>query len=369
MEWNIIKAASSSSSWDLGGLDQAAIIDEGSSSSSKGGFCVDLKLGHNGVSKVLATSSSSPSGSSKRARGMNSNNNGSHSTNVASCLVDGCNSDLGKCRDYHRRHKGSSVVQVHAVQVHVGNELGQQRIQEFDEGKRSCRKRLDGHNRRRRKPQAEGLVRSGSFLSNYQGTQMLPFSSSHAYPSTAMVTPTTLWNAEARSHHNQEVHHNLVDHKNDLFLGSSSTSNFKEGSKQQLAFLQGHHHNSTTIPQPPPPPPPPVSVSLGTIALSSSPLLDHDHDSRCALSLLSSPNTTRTSGNVLNPHQHNHHHHHRHHQMSSLMDQPLGLSLHDRNLEPMDPVLVPTSGSYHCPPMYNNTNEAPHHPFPFHWEQ
>lgn len=26
-------------------------------------------------------------------------------------------------------------------------------LEEFDEGKRSCRKRLDGHNRRRRKPQ------------------------------------------------------------------------------------------------------------------------------------------------------------------------------------------------------------------------
>lgn len=24
---------------------------------------------------------------------------------VPSCLVDGCNSDLSKCRDYHRRHK------------------------------------------------------------------------------------------------------------------------------------------------------------------------------------------------------------------------------------------------------------------------
>lgn len=42
-------------------------------------------------------------------------------------------------------------------------------LEEFDEGKRSCRKRLDGHNRRRRKPQPEPLSRSGSFLSNYQG--------------------------------------------------------------------------------------------------------------------------------------------------------------------------------------------------------
>lgn len=41
---------------------------------------------------------------------------------------------------------------------------------EFDEGKRSCRKRLDGHNRRRRKPQPDSLsLNSGRFHSSYQG--------------------------------------------------------------------------------------------------------------------------------------------------------------------------------------------------------
>lgn len=41
---------------------------------------------------------------------------------------------------------------------------------EFDEVKRSCRKRLDGHNRRRRKPQPDSLsVNSGRFLSGNTG--------------------------------------------------------------------------------------------------------------------------------------------------------------------------------------------------------
>lgn len=48
-------------------------------------------------------SSSSKSSSSttllKRSRAAK---NGAH---VPSCLVDGCISDLSKCRDYHRRHK------------------------------------------------------------------------------------------------------------------------------------------------------------------------------------------------------------------------------------------------------------------------
>lgn len=35
-------------------------------------------------------------------------------------------------------------------------------LQEFDEGKRSCRKRLAGHNRRRRKTHPDTVVNGGS---------------------------------------------------------------------------------------------------------------------------------------------------------------------------------------------------------------
>ena len=35
-------------------------------------------------------------------------------------------------------------------------------LQEFDEGKRSCRRRLAGHNRRRRKTHPESVVNGGS---------------------------------------------------------------------------------------------------------------------------------------------------------------------------------------------------------------
>lgn len=41
----------------------------------------------------------SSAGSSKRAKAPR------NMTQVVSCLVDGCNSDLGRCREYHRRHK------------------------------------------------------------------------------------------------------------------------------------------------------------------------------------------------------------------------------------------------------------------------
>ncbi|PPD75174.1 hypothetical protein GOBAR_DD27898 [Gossypium barbadense] len=120
---------------------------------------------------------SAPSSASfKRARPPGSGNQ------VPSCLVDGCTADLSKCRDYHRHHK---VCEVHSKTPKVSIRGQEQRfcqqcsrfhsLVEFDEGKRSCRKRLDGHNRRRRKPQPNALtVNSGSLLSN--PPQMTQFS-------------------------------------------------------------------------------------------------------------------------------------------------------------------------------------------------
>ncbi|KAL8137807.1 hypothetical protein V2J09_003808 [Rumex salicifolius] len=117
-------------------------------------------------------SSSSTSGSTKRARAAAGGGN-----QLASCLVDGCNSDLSKCRDYHRRHK---VCELHSKTARVTIGGREQRfcqqcsrfhsLAEFDEGKRSCRKRLEGHNRRRRKPQPDSAAaKPSNFMSNGSG--------------------------------------------------------------------------------------------------------------------------------------------------------------------------------------------------------
>ena len=45
-------------------------------------------------------------------------------------------------------------------------------LQEFDEGKRSCRRRLAGHNRRRRKAHPDTAVNGGS-LNNESGSSYL----------------------------------------------------------------------------------------------------------------------------------------------------------------------------------------------------
>ncbi|XP_014509709.1 squamosa promoter-binding-like protein 13A [Vigna radiata var. radiata] len=383
MDWNL-KAAS----WDLSEVDQANLPNmetvEGSSRygmfTSKGEFSVDLKLGqvgNSGTESVLTkskdavglskiTSSSSSSGSSKRARALG------NATQTVSCLVDGCHSDLSNCRDYHRRHK---VCEVHSktAQVTIGGQKQRfcqqcsrfHSLEEFDEGKRSCRKRLDGHNRRRRKPQAEPpLTRSGSFLSNYQGTQLLPFSSSHVYPSTTVMNPTwggIVASGDVRIHgHNQQ---------GELFLGTSPTG-YKEG--KQLAFLQADQTLNNQSPHLAG-----AYVGQAHMFMRSGPYSEssglrckmlcdsltssvHDSSSR-ALSLLSSPQP-HSPGNglsqIVNPH-------------SPLM-QPLGLSLHDGNsLGPVDPVLG-LNGSDHSSSMYNigsngsQGNEAPP-VFPFQW--
>ncbi|KAK7347365.1 hypothetical protein VNO80_21895 [Phaseolus coccineus] len=145
---------------------------------------IDLKLGRfadhgdaidPGFSKVLSSSESSTPPKRARVSGVHSQ--------TAYCQVYGCNKDLSSCKDYHKRHK---VCEVHSKTATVIVNGIEQRfcqqcsrfhlLAEFDDGKRSCRKRLAGHNERRRKPQM-GIHpgKSGRLLqpcgdSRFQGT-------------------------------------------------------------------------------------------------------------------------------------------------------------------------------------------------------
>ncbi|KAF8387707.1 hypothetical protein HHK36_026361 [Tetracentron sinense] len=90
-------------------------------------------------------------------------------SNRAVCQVQDCGADLSDSKDYHRRHKVCSL-HSKACKALVGNVM--QRfcqqcsrfhiLQEFDEGKRSCRRRLAGHNRRRRKTHPDAVVNGTS---------------------------------------------------------------------------------------------------------------------------------------------------------------------------------------------------------------
>ncbi|KAK4263616.1 hypothetical protein QN277_029005 [Acacia crassicarpa] len=80
------------------------------------------------------------------------------------CQVYGCNMDLSFSKEYHKRHR---VCDAHSKTAKVIVNGIEQRfcqqcsrfhlLAEFDDGKRSCRRRLAGHNQRRRKPQFDYL--------------------------------------------------------------------------------------------------------------------------------------------------------------------------------------------------------------------
>ncbi|THU57171.1 hypothetical protein C4D60_Mb03t00700 [Musa balbisiana] len=89
------------------------------------------------------------------------------------CQAEGCRADLSGAKHYHRRHK---VCEFHSKATVVVVGVSQQRfcqqcsrfhgLAEFDEAKRSCRKRLADHNRRRRKPQPPATMAEPSAPNN-----------------------------------------------------------------------------------------------------------------------------------------------------------------------------------------------------------
>ncbi|XP_062208953.1 squamosa promoter-binding-like protein 1 isoform X2 [Phragmites australis] len=98
---------------------------------------------------------------------------GACSSSPPSCQVDGCQADLSGARDYHKRHKvceahtRSSVVRIKSVEHRFCQQCSRfHLLQEFDEGKKSCRSRLARHNGRRRKVQPQAGVDANSMNEN-----------------------------------------------------------------------------------------------------------------------------------------------------------------------------------------------------------
>ncbi|KAJ4727211.1 Squamosa promoter binding-like protein [Melia azedarach] len=84
------------------------------------------------------------------------------SSNIPRCQAEGCNADLTHAKHYHRRHKvcefhskASTVIAAGLTQRFCQQCSRFHLLSEFDNGKRSCRKRLADHNRRRRKSQQQ----------------------------------------------------------------------------------------------------------------------------------------------------------------------------------------------------------------------
>ncbi|KAI3515469.1 hypothetical protein L1887_14365 [Cichorium endivia] len=89
-------------------------------------------------------------------------NGGGSNSATRCCQAEKCSSDLGEAKQYHRRHR---VCEFHAkAQAAIVGGIHQRfcqqcsrfhELSEFDEAKRSCRRRLAGHNERRRKNSME----------------------------------------------------------------------------------------------------------------------------------------------------------------------------------------------------------------------
>ncbi|CAL5399243.1 unnamed protein product [Camellia sinensis] len=182
---------------------------------------IDLKLGRLGDWKEAKNSifsnersvlsSSGSSLKSKRARLENL------SSQNPVCQVHGCNKDLSSSKSYHKRHK---VCDIHSKTARVIVNSIEQRfcqqcssfgfhlLAEFDDGKRSCRKRLAGHNERRRKPQLDFVSgKPHKLLRYYDGARFLrtplPKRSSFVFPD---MLPGGYFSSEGNAQGNQSDH-------------------------------------------------------------------------------------------------------------------------------------------------------------------
>ncbi|KAJ9538503.1 hypothetical protein OSB04_031236 [Centaurea solstitialis] len=168
----------------LGFEDRGGMVEEGSVLS--GEAMIGLNLGrqtYDSRDKVrpamgsfpFVSNSSSCSPIMKRSRALNQS---SHSPR---CQVEGCNLDLASAKDYHRRHRicsdhsKSATVVVDGMERRFCQQCSRLHdLSEFDDRKRSCRRRLYAHNARRRRPQSEDIQFSSThrkprvgFLANH----------------------------------------------------------------------------------------------------------------------------------------------------------------------------------------------------------
>ncbi|RZC59765.1 hypothetical protein C5167_007071 [Papaver somniferum] len=248
---------------------------------------------------MFSTSSSSAAAATalssvKRARSSSSSNG----VQVPSCLVDGCNADLSKCREYHRRHK---VCEAHSKTPKVLVAGQEQRFcQQCSRNNGYClilgNFAVDFH------VLVEIVINEIVF--GRQGTRILPFANPQVFPSTTVTSPS--WHAVVKteeeiitdSNHLQSHYAN----RQNMFPGSFSRTN-KEG--KQFPFLQANEHGNRMVPEVSSCQPLINNVAACSENISSnsrklfSDGLTRILDSDCALSLLSSPPSQQRSGSSL----------------------------------------------------------------------
>ncbi|XP_052173256.1 squamosa promoter-binding-like protein 9 [Diospyros lotus] len=163
------------------------------------------------------------------------------------CQVEGCEVDLSDAKAYYSRHK---VCGMHSKSPKVIVAGLEQRfcqqcsrfhlLPEFDQGKRSCRRRLAGHNERRRKPPPGSLLssrygrQSPAVFENSRGAFLMDFSSytprftgRDSWPTTRASDQVSGNQPTATGKFLPHLWQNESENPPDLFLqGSSNGANY-----------------------------------------------------------------------------------------------------------------------------------------------
>ncbi|CAN4124627.1 unnamed protein product [Withania somnifera] len=190
---------------------------------------------------------------------------------VPVCQVHGCNKDLSSSKDYHKRHKvcdehsKTAIVIVNGIEQRFCQQCSRfHLLAEFDEGKRSCRKRLAGHNERRRKPQFD--AHWGSRFLNMTSQRRVPF----LFPE---IFPGSFFHQETYEDNNNSKHLKF-EHK--PFCISQLAMSVKTGQFPAKSIQHQYGVRSQD----------PSKVHTG--ATLSVQEFSNEQNSSCALSLLSS---------------------------------------------------------------------------------
>lgn len=166
------------------------------------------------------------------------------------CQAEGCEADLSSAKHYHRRHK---VCEFHSkASVVIAGGLQQRFCQqcsrfhvlaEFDEAKRSCRKRLADHNRRRRKPQLQATTITIEDSSPMNPTASTEKSKETPKPTTGISTSksiTTIPPAKT-SLEGQQGYQNKATHlRNDPSLSLGGVGTVEEGMRWSQSLYRQH---------------------------------------------------------------------------------------------------------------------------------
>ncbi|KAF7822966.1 squamosa promoter-binding-like protein 4 [Senna tora] len=101
---------------------------------------------------------------------------GSGGGGVRCCQAEKCTAELSDAKPYHRRHKvceyhaKAQVVMVCGIRQRFCQQCSRfHELGEFDETKRSCRRRLAGHNERRRKSATSSQAELGTTPQRSEG--------------------------------------------------------------------------------------------------------------------------------------------------------------------------------------------------------